>query len=207
MFDVAENPKNGSSLATPRREARSARRTIRRRRYRVSRVRKLVLEKGLLSKSESKELFSWQDGDIDVWLIRVNGIERKLTDREFARILVHYAKNRGFKSNRKSESKEEEGGKLLQAVKANAELMEEKGYETVAKMLYLDERFEGRKRNKGGDYSHVIARSEIEDEIRLVFEKQREFGHSFATEENLEEYISIWASQRPFSTQEDIEKK
>src|SRR5690625_726897 len=128
MFDVAENPKNGSSLATPRREARSARRTIRRRRYRVSRVRKLVLEKGLLSKSESKELFSWQDGDIDIWIIRVNGIERKLTDREFARILIHYAKNRGFKSNRKSESKETETGVLLKAVKENEKIMAEENY-------------------------------------------------------------------------------
>jgi len=207
MFDVAENPKNGSSLATPRREARSARRTIRRRRYRVSRVRKLILEKGLLSKIESKELFNWQDGDIDIWIIRVNGIERKLTDREFARILIHYTKNRGFRSNRKSEAKETETGVLLKAVKENEKIMAEKNYRTVAEMLVLDERFEGRKRNKGGDYSHVLARSEIEKEIRLVFEKQREFGHHFASKENEEEFIDIWASQRPFSTSEDIFKK
>lgn len=38
MFDVAENPKNGSSLATPRREARSARRRLRRRRYQIGRA-------------------------------------------------------------------------------------------------------------------------------------------------------------------------
>src|SRR5690625_4543755 len=128
MFDAAENPKDGSSLATPRREARSSRRTIRRRRYRVSRVRHFFVKKGLLSKVEAEQLYDWRDGDIDLWLLRVNGIERKLSEREFARILIHYAKNRGFKSNRKSETKDKksEGGALLQAVKANADLMKEK---------------------------------------------------------------------------------
>src|SRR5699024_4913760 len=73
IFDVAENPKNGSSLATPRREARSARRRLRRRRYRVGRVRTMIINKGLLSDVEADNLFDWQDGDLDIWLIRVNG--------------------------------------------------------------------------------------------------------------------------------------
>ncbi|MFD1849832.1 type II CRISPR RNA-guided endonuclease Cas9 [Oceanobacillus bengalensis] len=162
VFDVAENPKNGSLLATPRREARSARRRIRRRRYRVGRVRDFIIKKGLLSEIQANQLYNWEEEDFDIWLIRVNGVERKLTDREFARILIHYAKNRGFKSNRKSETKAGEAGVLLQAVKENATLMEENNYRTVAEMLVLDEKFNGRKRNKGGDYSHVLARTDIE---------------------------------------------
>src|SRR5690625_3917972 len=173
MFDAAENPKNGSSLATPRREARSARRRLRRRRYRVGRVRQFIINQGLQSDVEAKDLFDWQDGDFDIWLVRVNGLERKLTDREFARILIHYAKNRGFKSNSKSETKAGEGGVLLKDVQENKTLMQEKAYRTVADMLLRDEKFEGKKRNKSGDYSHVLARSEIEDEIRTVFKKQR----------------------------------
>lgn len=207
MFDVAENPRNGSSLAAPRREARSMRRRLRRRRYRVGRVRDFIIKKGLLSEVEADNLFEWQDGDMDVWLLRVNGMERRLSDRELARILVHYAKNRGFKSNRKSETKDGEGGVLKQAVKENNRLMEEKGYRTVAEMLVRDDKFNGRKRNKGGEYSHVLARGEIEKEIRNVFEKQREFGNRFANKENEEAYINIWSSQRPFSTQDDIEKR
>lgn len=207
MFDAAENPKNGSSLATPRREARSARRRLRRRRYRVGRIRQFVIDQGLQSSVEANDLFDWKDGDFDIWLVRVNGLERKLTDREFARILIHYAKNRGFKSNRKSETKAGEGGVLLKAVQANQALMQEKEYRTVADMLVRDDKFEGKKRNKGGDYSHVLARSEIENEIRAIFKKQREYGHPFANEENEEAYIKIWSSQRPFSTQEDILKR
>ena len=207
IFDRAENPKNGSSLATPRRDARSARRRLRRKRYRISRIRKFIVERGLLTKTQASQLYDWRDGDLDVWLLRVNGLERKLSDREFARILIHYGKNRGFKSNRKSEASEPEGGELLQAVRKNAKIMEENNYRTVAEMIVLDERFEGRKRNKDGSYSHVLSRSEIEKEIRTVFEKQREYGHSFATHENEERFIEIWSAQRPFSTQDDIEKR
>ncbi|GAY78787.1 CRISPR-associated protein, Csn1 family [Sporolactobacillus inulinus] len=110
LFDAAENPKNGSSLATPRRDARSARRRLRRRRYRVGKVRRFILERGLLTKGQVNQLYDWKDGDLDIWLVRVNALERLLTDREFARVLVHLAKNRGYRSNRKSEAKQGENG-------------------------------------------------------------------------------------------------
>ncbi|HHW39003.1 MAG TPA: type II CRISPR RNA-guided endonuclease Cas9 [Bacillales bacterium] len=208
VFDAAENPKNGSSLAAPRREARSSRRRLRRRRYRVARIRNLILKKGLLTQVEMNQLYEWRPEDLDIWLIRVNGIERKLTEREFARVLIHFAKNRGFKSNRKSEEAETETGVVLSAVKENAILMQEKGYRTVAEMLLLEEeKFNGRKRNKGGEYTHVISRTELEKEIRLIFACQRKWGQTFATHENEEEYVQIWSSQRPFATKDDILSK
>lgn len=206
-FDRAENP-DGSSLAAPRREARSARRRLRRRRYRVARVRDFIQKKGLLTKVEMARLFDWSPEDLDIWLVRVKGIERKLSDREFARVLIHLAKNRGFKSNRKSEKKESETGAVLSAVKENTELMEEKRYRTAAEMLLCEEeRFKGRKRNKGGEYTHVISRADLEKEIRLIFAMQRQFGHSFASNENEEEYVKIWSSQRPFAAKDDILKR
>jgi CRISPR-associated endonuclease Csn1 len=208
VFDAAENPKNGSSLATPRREARSARRRLRRRRYRVARIRNFILNKGLLTQIEMDQLFDWKSEDLDIWLIRVNGIERKLSDREFARVLIHFAKNRGFKSNRKSEEAETETGVVLSAVKENTALMKEKGYRTVSEMLLFEaEKFKGRKRNKGGEYTHVISRAELEKEIRLIFAHQRKFGQEFATIENEENYLKIWNSQRPFAAKDDILKK
>ncbi|WKB36633.1 hypothetical protein QS257_06390 [Terrilactibacillus sp. S3-3] len=54
LFDAAENPKNGSSLAKPRREARSARRRLRRRRYRVARVRQFVIKRGLFNRGAGR---------------------------------------------------------------------------------------------------------------------------------------------------------
>ncbi|WP_246092851.1 type II CRISPR RNA-guided endonuclease Cas9 [Terrilactibacillus laevilacticus] len=208
MFDAAENPKNGSSLAEPRRNARSSRRRLRRRRHRVLRTRQFIINKGLLTNGQMLKLYDWQDEDLDIWLIRVNALERKLTDREFARILIHFAKNRGFKSNRKSEASDKENGVVLAAVKENAQLMEEKGYTTVAQLLtYESEIFKGRKRNRNGEYTHITTRHDLEHEIHIIFAKQREFGHIFANKENEETFVNIWSSQRPFATKDDISKK
>ena len=44
IFNAAENPKDGSSLAAPRRIARGRRRLLRRKAYRVNRVRKMIVE-------------------------------------------------------------------------------------------------------------------------------------------------------------------
>ncbi|CAM3282474.1 type II CRISPR RNA-guided endonuclease Cas9 [Filibacter tadaridae] len=208
IFEVAENPKDGSSLATPRREARSSRRRLRRRKYRVSRVRKLIVEKGLLTSVHADALYDWRDGDFDIWLLRVNALERKLQDREFARILIHAAKHRGYKSNRKSESKEEDNGVVLSAIKENHEKMLEKGYLTTAQLLVHEAAdYEGRKRNKGGQYTHVFARADLENEINIIFDKQQEFGHSFATQENKEIFLEMWGSQRPFASKDEIMNK
>lgn len=43
IFDAAEHPKTGASLAAPRREARSARRRLRRHRHRNERIRGLIV--------------------------------------------------------------------------------------------------------------------------------------------------------------------
>lgn len=57
IFNAAENPKDGSSLALPRREARGGRRRTRRHRHRIERIKHLMLKSGLLNESELSTLF------------------------------------------------------------------------------------------------------------------------------------------------------
>ena len=120
---------------------------------------------------------------------------------ELIRLLIHYSQRRGFKSNRKadasSESKSEEGA-LLGAVSENKALMKNKGYRTIGEMLYRDEKFLKNKRNKGGEYSNTFLRSDFEEEIRLVFEKQRSLSNPYVSEEFEEKYLGILLSQRSF---------
>lgn len=52
IFDKAEVPKTGGSLARPRRDARSSRRRLRRHRHRLERIRQLFLKSHLLSQKE-----------------------------------------------------------------------------------------------------------------------------------------------------------
>ena len=61
IFDTAENPKDGSSLSLPRRQARGLRRIIRRREHRVERVKSLIKRtfgKEILAKIEENKSLS-----------------------------------------------------------------------------------------------------------------------------------------------------
>lgn len=57
IFDKAEVPKTGASLAAPRREARSSRRVVRRRRHRKERIKYLIEQEGIMTQTETTQLF------------------------------------------------------------------------------------------------------------------------------------------------------
>ncbi|HQD90351.1 MAG TPA: type II CRISPR RNA-guided endonuclease Cas9 [Syntrophomonadaceae bacterium] len=197
IFDRAENPKDGSSLARPRREARSARRRIRRHRHRIERIKRLLEDYRVISLAELESLYHSSQSLTDIYELRYYGLERRLSNQEWARVLIHLAQRRGFKSNRKKENEKEEG-KLLAAVKSNQDIMHDKGYRTVGEMFYLDPKFALHKRNKADDYSHTIGRQQVLDEISLLFARQRELGNPHTTIEFENVYKDIVSGQRSF---------
>lgn len=113
VFDAAEQPKTGASLAAPRREARSARRRLRRHQHRLERIRRLLLTENVISQAELDTLFAGKLEDI--YTLRVKALDAPVSRTEFARILLHIAQRRGFRSNRKAETAKEDG-ELLAAV-------------------------------------------------------------------------------------------
>ena len=52
---------------------------------------------------------------------------------------------------------------MLKAIGANEELLAR--YRTVGELVDKDPKFKDRKRNKGGDYAHTMAREAIESEV------------------------------------------
>lgn len=198
VFDKAENPKDGSSLAQPRREARGTRRRIRRHQYRLQRIRDMLIEEHIISQNELDKLFQGQLSDI--YELRTRALDSAVTNIEFARILINLAQRRGFKSNRKVDANDNnsDAGKLLKAVGENHALMQEKGYRTVGEMLYSDEKYANYKRNKGEDYMNTVSRSMIAEEISKIFEAQRKYGNDFASESIEKKYSDIVLYQRPF---------
>ncbi|KXG09901.1 CRISPR-associated endonuclease Cas9 [Anoxybacillus sp. P3H1B] len=203
IFDKAEQPQ-GDPLALPRRLARSTRRRLRRRKHRLERIRRLLVRENVITKEEMDNLFT-KRGLTDVWQLRVEALDRKLNNDELARVLLHLAKRRGFKSNRKSERNSNENSVLLKHVKENRSILDK--YRTVAEMIVKDEKFQYHKRNKADDYSNMIARDDLQREIQLLFAKQREFNNPICTEHFEAAYLHIWSSQRPFASKDDIEKK
>lgn len=197
VFEAAEHPKDGSSLAAPRRIARSTRRRIRRRAHRKGRIRRLIVQEGLLSQAQLDALYQ-QPGLEDIYILRTRGLDMPLCPEEFARILIHLAQRRGFKSNRKADSTDKEQGKLLRAVEDNKNLMQEKGWRTVGEMFARDPVYQDHKRNKGGEYISTVQRAMVEEEAHLLFVSQRKFGQQFAGESFETKYIDILLSQRSF---------
>lgn len=196
IFKQAENPKDGSSLALPRRNARGLRRRIRRHQHRIERIKYLIVKNNIISEEKLSHLF---DGELsDIYMLRTKALDEPVTNEEFARILIHLAQRRGFKSNRKNESSDEESGKLLSAISDNQILMQEHNYRTVGEMFYKDDKYKQYKRNKGESYTNTVSRDMIEDEIDKIFDSQRRFNKPFANVEIEQSYKDIVLSQRPF---------
>ena len=195
VFDAAEQPKTGASLAAPRREARSARRRLRRHQHRLERIRRLLLTENMISQAELDTLFAGKLEDI--YTLRVKALDAPVSHTEFARILLHIAQRRGFRSNRKAETAKEDG-QLLAAVSKNRALMAEKGYRTVGEMLLQDPLYAASKRNKGGQYIATVGRDMVAEEVRAIFRAQRQLGQPFASEKLESRYLDILLSQRSF---------
>lgn len=210
IFEKAEVPKTGASLAEPRRMARSARRRTRRRRFRKERIKELLGTQKVISASELDQLFSSGIQLASVYQLRTEGLDRLLTNEDWARVLLHLSQRRGYKSNSKAEeSADKERGKLLQAIETNKTLMSEKAYRTVGEMLWKDEKFRGytgakdecyshTPRNKAENYANTLPRYLIVDEVHTLFSAQRGFGSTFASTTFEDEYVSILTSQRSF---------
>ena len=65
IFEAAENPKDGSSLAAPRRENRSMRRRLRRKRHRKERIRALIINNGIMTATQIDEIYEWLNNTND----------------------------------------------------------------------------------------------------------------------------------------------
>lgn len=201
IFNSAEHPKTGESLALPRRTARGQRRRTRRKSSRLQSIRNLFLSNGIdiFVETANGALLKEEYRDMDVLQKRVDALDKLVTQEEFARVLYSLARHRGFKSNKKAGAKSGEDGKLLAAISANESKMQQNGLRTVGEMLLKECANKGMAiHNKGGDYSLCISRNSLEAEINLLFAKQKEYGNPFATDENREKYLGYFSKQRTF---------
>lgn len=207
MFDIAETPKDGSSLSKSRREARSIRRRIRRRKHRITRVKRLLVKFNILSDGELENLYNTIDFKDNIYKLRVDALDKKIDNKDLARILIHLIKKRGYKSNVILDSDiKDEDGKVLTATKENTQLMLDKGYRTVAEMYLNDNKFKihfsngktiNKIRNTTGKYHSTVLRHQLREEVFLILYKQKQFNN-LVTQEFIKEYLNIFDSQRDY---------
>ncbi len=206
-FDKAETAEKGKPLNLIRREARSTRRRLRRRAFRLLRLRRLFKREGLLTSSQAAPAHGSGSAPLSPWALRAEALERVLTADEWAAVLYHLVKHRGFQSNRKSEARaDEKAGQMLSGVTANQRRMQESGWRTIGEMAAHDPAFTAAKRNKGGDYGHTFSRSDLQSELRLLFQRQRELGGSHASADFEQAVDALLMARRPTLSGDNLRK-
>ncbi|WGE81899.1 type II CRISPR RNA-guided endonuclease Cas9 [Actinobacillus equuli subsp. haemolyticus] len=191
-FDRAEVPKTGESLALARRLARSARRLVKRRADRIKKAKRLL-------KAENILLSADEQLPNDVWQLRVKGLDQKLERQEWAAVLLHLLKHRGYLSQRKNESKSEnkELGALLSGVAINHQILQTAEYRTPAeiavKKFHIEE---GHIRNQRGAYTHTFSRLDLLAEMELLFARQTELGNPHTSVKLLENLTALLMWQK-----------
>lgn len=190
IFEAAENPKTGASLAEPRRTKRGMRVVIHRRAVRKHDIRRLLAKYGLKDIEQidcSRHLDKTGKGNppTSPWDLRKAALERCLTDSEFARILFHIAKRRGFQSNKKGgEANDLEGKKALSGAQDLQVAMTNACAPTIG--AYLSTL--SKQRNGDGSYERFVTRDLLREEIKEIFKMQRKFGNDKATAQLEYEY-------------------
>ena len=180
VFERAEVPKTGDSLAAVRRLARSVRRLTRRRAHRLLRARRLLKREGVLQAADFDENGLIKSLPNTPWQLRAAALDRKLTPLEWSAVLLHLIKHRGYLSQRKNEGEtaDKELGALLKGVADNAHALQTSNFRTPAELaLNKFEKESGHIRNQRDDYSHTFSRKDLQAELNLLFEKQKEFGN------------------------------
>ena len=182
-FDKAETAKEGESLNLARRQARLLRRRLYRRSWRLTKLGRLLKQQGLI---DSAAFFKQQpSASVSTWQLRVEALDRLLSNQEWARVIYHLCKHRGFHWASKAEEIQAEGdtkgegGRVKKGLADTAAKMASKGYRTAAEMVLAE--FPHAQRNKRGEYDKALSRVLLDQEFALLFEHQRRLGNAHAS--------------------------
>lgn len=224
IFTKAENPKTGDSLAMPRREARSVRRRLARRKGRLETLKRLLAkewdlcyEDYIAADGELPKAFMGKNLN-NPYVLRYEALQRLLSKEELTRVILHIAKHRGYGNKNtkmtKSEESKREQGKILSALATNASAIAH--YRTVGEYFYkefcevikkpqdlntnehcIQSKVRVLKpiRNKGGEYTNCILQEDLQRELRCIFEHQKGFGFPI-TQEFQDKILKIAFYQR-----------
>jgi CRISPR-associated endonuclease Csn1 len=209
IFSDGRNPKDGSSLAVTRREARAMRRRRDRLLKRKARMMKTLITHGFFPQDEEDRKLLERS---DPFALRAKGLDQALRADEFARALFHINQRRGFKSNRKIDKEENDSGALKTAISQLRQAMEATQCRTVGEWLnmrhqsglsvraryrqHMVHREDGKTKTEMR-YDLYIDRAMIENEFDALWQKQSELNPKLFNEIARAELKDCLLHQRP----------
>jgi CRISPR-associated endonuclease Csn1 len=132
VYPDSRNPKDGSSLAAQRRGPRAMRRN--RDRY-LQRRRKLLNALTRFGLMPADNVARKAVTETDPYKLRVEALHRRLEFNELGRVLFHLNQHRGFKSNRKVDRVDNEGGLIKDAAAKTLAALQRDGFATIGSWL------------------------------------------------------------------------
>ncbi|PWM54584.1 MAG: type II CRISPR RNA-guided endonuclease Cas9 [Dielma fastidiosa] len=188
-----------------RRNARGLRRLLRRRKARIQKTKNLFISSNYFTKDEMNLFFEKEACKYDnPYLLKVKGLNNKLTIEELLICLVHYSKYRGFKSNRKvkdehsanSTASASEDQKLLYSIQTTENELINNQW-TISEYIVNDPKFKDKIKNTSGEYKIGITREMIVQEAELLLNKQIEMN--VISDQFKNDYLTILTKQLSFS--------
>lgn len=176
IFSDGRNPKNGASLAVDRRLARQMRRRRDRLLKRKRRMMAALIELSFLpADKQAREALV----KLDPYALRARGLDAPLSGAEFGRALLHINQRRGFKSNRKTDKRDNDSGVLKSAIKKLRETLDEDGHRTLGEWLAS--------RHAAGEQVRA----------RLTGTKVKDKAYNFYADRSMveHEFDTLWAAQ------------
>ena len=179
IFPDGRNPKDGTSLAVTRRTARQMRRRRDRLLKRKQRLLDALVRFGFFpaDDQERKALTV-----LDPYVLRKKGLHHPLSAPEFARAVFHINQRRGFRSNRRTDAKDNESGALKSAIKQLREKLDEENCETLGEWLANrhEQKLSVRARLRGNTkkdraYDFCADRAMVEHEFETLWHRQSRF--------------------------------
>lgn len=181
IFSDGRDSKTKEPLAVARRTARGMRKRRDRSVMRRETLMSKLIKYGLMPENEAERKALER---LNPYELRVRGLDEKLPPYELGRALFHINQRRGFKSNRKTDRKNDEAGAMKTAIKKLTEAMTESGARTLGEYLYglnkgkastqdfTPVRVRSHLEKSKAVYSMYPTREMYEDEVRQIFLKQ-----------------------------------
>lgn len=203
IFHDGRNEKNKVPLAAQRREARGIRRNLDRTKQRKNSLILFLIENNIMPENENERK---NLANLDPYELRFNAANQKIPLYHLGRILMHISSRRGFKSNRKENTKADENGKISTGIKRLNETLQVNNCKTLGQYLFTSKQNGdsvrcrlGLVNNKKG-YDKYVERKMLENEFLTIFELQKKF-HEELTNEISDKIFHIIFDQRPLKPQ------
>lgn len=201
-FDANEVDKTGESTAKTRRELRANRRRRRRKSFRKLRMINLLNK----TFDINYELDIKEHLNDDIYKLRYEALDKRISNLELARIIISMLKKRGFKSNRKNITSNSDEGKLKLAIVSNQELIKKCNYRSIGEAIYKDPKFSlninGKHvyniRNHEKSYENCFYRDDLKSELELILNSQKDMGNNLISNEFINKVLTIFYTQRNF---------